>query len=735
MKKLLTLLLLFSCLIIRAQDTLRPKIGVVLSGGGAKGLAHIGVLKVLEENGVKVDYIAGTSMGAIVGGLYASGYTATELDSIFRNVNTEAIVQDFVPRTSKSFYEKRNNEVYALQLPFEDFKLTMPKALSKGMYNNNLLSRLLAHVRYERDFSQLSIPFACVATDLVTGEKVVLREGNLTQSILASGAFPSLYTPMELNGRTLIDGGIADNYPVDIVREMGADIVIGVDVQDGLKELDDLKGMPDILFQISNYSMVEEMPRKIKETDYYIKPDIKGFSVVSFGNGTEIIQRGADAARKFQEDFRQLGQERYVNNPPNYVEKSDEFVDINNIHINGIENYTRNYIYGKIKLRPYQHTTFSKLVSGMNDLNATQNFSSISYEFAADSLYDNCDDLYITLKENPIRRFAKFSIHYDGLYKSAALVNLTQKKMLFKNDVASLDAIFGDNFRYFFNYYVDNGYLWSVGVQSKLNTLNRSIEFNDYVFEDFPELKAFTTKYIDLTNRLYFQTYYRERFRIGLGFEHKFNQVDLKNIRLGKPWLDKSHYFSAFGNITFDTYDDKYFPTKGTFFTAEYKHYFHSSDYNDDFSNFSQITAELATTKTFFKRLSVELKGNVGITIGTNTPTFLNYFLGGYGFESVYNIQPFYGYDFLSLFNDSFIKGSFRIDYEILKKHHLNFSGNYAQIGNGIFEYSDWLDKPEYSGYALGYGYQSVIGPIEIKHSWSPETRSHFTWFAVGFWF
>src|SRR5690606_17092848 len=245
-------------------------------------------------------------------------------------------------------------------------------------------------------------------------------------SILASGAFPSLYTPMEVNGRTLIDGGIADNYPIDIVREMGADIVIGVDVQDGLKELDELKGISDILFQISNYSMVLEMPRKIEETDYYIKPDIKGFSVVSFGNGTEIIQRGVDAAQKFQEDFRKSGLPKYVNNPPNYVEKSDGFVDINNIHINGIENYTRNYIYGKIKLRPYQQTTFDKLVSGMNDLNATQNFSSISYEFAADTLYDNCDDLYITLKENPIRRFAKFSIHYDGLYKSAALVNLTQ---------------------------------------------------------------------------------------------------------------------------------------------------------------------------------------------------------------------------------------------------------------------------------------------------------------------
>ena len=735
MKKITTWLLLLLAFALQAQENPRPKVGLVLSGGGAKGLAHIGVLKVLEENGVKIDYIAGTSMGAIIGGLYASGYTATELDSIFQQVDTEALVQDYIPRISKSFHEKRNDEVYALQLPFENFKITMPKALSKGMYNNNLLSELLAHVRYERDFSQLSIPFACVATDLKTGEKIVMREGNLPQSILASGAFPSLYTPAEIHGRTLIDGGIADNYPVDLVREMGADIIIGVDVQDGLKDLDDIRGMSDIIFQISNYSMIAEMPKKIEKTDFYIKPDIKGFSVVSFNNGKEIIQRGVDAAQQFQDDFSQLGKPEYVNNPPHYVEKSDHIIDINEIHIKGIENYTRNYIYGKIKLQPFHQTTFKKLASGMNNLNATQNFSSISYAFTADSLYDNCDNLYITLKENPVRRLAKFAIHYDGLYKSAALVNLTQKKLLFKNDVASLDAIFGDNFRYFLNYYVDNGYLWSVGVQSKLHTLSRTVEFNDHAFDDYPQLRAFSTKYIDWTNRLYFQTFYKERFRIGLGVEHKFNQVDLKNIRLDKPWLDKSHYFSAFGNITLDTYDDKYFPTKGMVFTAEYKNYFHSSDYNENFSNFSQITAELGTTKTFFDRLSVEVKGNVGITIGKQSSTFLNYFLGGYGFQSVYNMQPFYGYDFLSLFSDSFIKASFRVDYEVWNKHHLNFSGNYAQVGDGIFEYADWIDKPEYSGYALGYGYESVIGPIEVKHSWSPETKNHFTWFSVGFWF
>src|SRR5690606_21374006 len=183
--------------------------------------------------------------------------------------------------------EKRNNEVYALQLPFEDFKITMPKALSKGMYNNNLLSELLAHVRYERDFSQLPIPFACVATNLVTGEGVILREGNLTQSILASGAFPSLYTPVEIDGKTLIDGGIADKYLIDIVKGMCADIVVGGDVRGGLEELGDLKGRSDSLLQSSNYSMVSEMPRKIEEADYKIKPAIRGFSVVSFDSGIE----------------------------------------------------------------------------------------------------------------------------------------------------------------------------------------------------------------------------------------------------------------------------------------------------------------------------------------------------------------------------------------------------------------------------------------------------------------
>ena len=288
-------LLILFCIVTAtafAQEKPKPKVGVVLSGGGAKGLAHIGVLKVLEEAGVEVSYIGGTSMGAIIGGLYASGYSAKELDSIFNEVDADALLQDYTPRSSKNFFEKRNDEVYALTLPFKNFRLGFPAALSKGLYNYTLLNELTNHVRHVRDFSKLPIPFVCIATDIETGEEIVLKYGVLPDAILASGAFPSLYYPVEIDDRLLIDGGITNNYPVEEVRKMGADIIIGVDVQDGLKTRDQIKGATGVLVQINNYQMIEKMEEKRKQTDIYIKPDITAYNVIAFDQGREIINQG-----------------------------------------------------------------------------------------------------------------------------------------------------------------------------------------------------------------------------------------------------------------------------------------------------------------------------------------------------------------------------------------------------------------------------------------------------------
>src|SRR5690606_26005539 len=173
------LMLLATVLGFSQEDGPPPKVGLVLSGGGAKGLAHIGVLKVLEEAGVRVDYIGGTSMGAIVGALYASGYDARELDSIFRTTELTTLIQDDVPRGAKRFQEKENSEKYALSLPFTDFKVSFPQAISGGQNIYNELVRLLYHVKDVNDFNKLPIPFLCVATNMETGEAVLLDRGFL----------------------------------------------------------------------------------------------------------------------------------------------------------------------------------------------------------------------------------------------------------------------------------------------------------------------------------------------------------------------------------------------------------------------------------------------------------------------------------------------------------------------------------------------------------------------------
>ena len=184
-KQFLLLGLLLNISVTAAQNT--PKVGLVLSGGGAKGLAHIGALKVIEEAGIKIDYIGGTSMGAIIGGLYASGYTANQLDSIFRNNDLSQLIQDNFPRSSKSFCEKANQQKYALALPFDNFRVSFPAGISSGIDVYHQLVQLLHHVNQVQDFNALPIPFVCIATNIESGEPVLLNKGYLPEALMASG--------------------------------------------------------------------------------------------------------------------------------------------------------------------------------------------------------------------------------------------------------------------------------------------------------------------------------------------------------------------------------------------------------------------------------------------------------------------------------------------------------------------------------------------------------------------
>ena len=520
---ILTLFLLASFSAKAQNETQQktPKVGLVLSGGGAKGLAHIGVLKVIDSLGVKVDYVAGTSMGAIIGALYASGYSGKQLDSLFQEIDFDNLINDALPRSSTAFNERDNMEKYAVKLPFNNFKIKLPSALSRGQNTYSLLLKLLLHVNEVNDFSKLPIPFFCIATNVENGKQVLLDKGNLTQSIKASGALPSLFQPVRINNEILIDGGVVNNYPIDELRAKGMDIIIGVDVQDELANRDELTSAPDVLIQINNFRTINDMKLKVNKTDIYIKPNIKGFNVVSFDEGYDIIDAGKYAALSKLNGLRELTFEKPLSQKK-LKPKNIDSLKINSVFVKGNENYTRAYILGKLKLKKDKKISYKAFSKGINNLVATNNFDSFEYELKNIKNKEGYN-LIASVNESKVNTFLKLGMHYDDLYKSAALINLTKKRLLFNNDVASLDIILGDNVRYNFEYLIDKGFYWSIGLRSRYNQFDKNISAQLLLDDNqiiITGLNKIDVKLEDQTNQFYVQTLFRRDFALSIGAEH-----------------------------------------------------------------------------------------------------------------------------------------------------------------------------------------------------------------------
>ncbi|MEP1489911.1 MAG: patatin-like phospholipase family protein [Algibacter sp.] len=735
----LCLLVLFSAKGQTNTQETQPKIGLVLSGGGAKGLAHIGVLKVLDSLGIQVDYIAGTSMGAILGGLYASGYSGKQIDSIFRQVDFDKIITDDLPRASQVFYERDNSEKYAITLPFDKFKIKLPSALSRGQNIYSLLSRLTLHVSDVNAFDKLPIPFFCMATDVETGQAVLLDKGDFTQSLMASSALPTLFQPVVINNQILIDGGVINNYPIDELRAKGMDVIIGVDVQDGLLKRDELTSAPDVLIQINNFRSIKAMESKIEKTDIYIKPDIVGYSLVSFDKGVEIIDKGKRATLLKVNDLGKLVS--YKSKPKVSLTPQDSII-IKSSSIKGLNNYTRSYVLGKLKIKSNEKISYNDFTKGVNNLIATNNFDGFQYQL---SKTENKDayNLIAEVRETKTNTFLKLGIHFDDLYKSAALINITKKRLLFDNDVASLDFILGDHVRYNFEYLIDKGFYWSVGLKSRFNTFNKNIsaelllDDNEIIGVGLNKINA---ELKDQTNQFYLQTLFKKDFALSLGAEHKRIEVKSETIMINNNLtedfvFEKTDYFSVFAQLKLDTYDNKYFPKRGMSFNGDVHTYLFASHFNDTFEDFSIAKADLGYAFSISDKIAFNIGTSGGFKMGDNSTKTLDFALGGYGNNLINNFVPFIGYDFLSLTGNSYVKASAIADYEVLKKHHILFEVNWANIDEDIFESGEWFSLPDYRGYGLGYAMETFVGPIQVKYSYSPEAKNSVWFFNLGFWF
>ena len=293
------LILLFLLLLLALNPLSAKGLGYAFSGGGARGYAHIGMLKVLEEYGIYPDYISGTSIGAIVGGLYAMGYTASEIEQVALSLNWDLVLDDTQPRSDLYIGQKRWAPLGSLNLELdEQFRPQLPSSVIVGNNINLELFRLFSPASGVTDFSQLPIPFTCLATDLVTGKEVMFSQGSLMQAVRASLSVPSIVYPFEYEGRILIDGGIVQNLPVTQVRAMGADCVIGFKVNSELRSASELNSLITILDQTVNIGMTRNLDENLSGCGLLLEPDLEEFRATHFRNPTELIAKGEAYARE-----------------------------------------------------------------------------------------------------------------------------------------------------------------------------------------------------------------------------------------------------------------------------------------------------------------------------------------------------------------------------------------------------------------------------------------------------
>ena len=336
------------------------------------------------------------------------------------------------------------------------------------------------------------------------------------------------------------------------------------------------------------------------------------------------------------------------------------------------------------------------------------------------------------LKEEELSTFLQFGIHYDDLYKGAALINVSHKQLITNNDIVSLDFILGENIRYNFEYYIDKGFYWSIGLKSKLNSFEHEVNLN--IFNNNPTATSVSddVNFSDLTNQFYVETLFRKDFALALGVEHKLLKITGEDTDVQ---MENDNFFSAYGELRYDTLDDVYYPTKGVYFRGDAHQYFFTDKKTNIYDPFSIAKAKIGFATKLLPKIYLNLFSEGGFRIGDNTNSSFDFVLGGYGNYFINNYTSFYGFDFLSLAGDGYVKTDVSLHYQFYKKHFLTGSFNMANIDDGLFKDNDWLSMPEHIGYALGYGTNTILGPIQIKSTWSPEIKKVHWFVTFGYWF
>ncbi len=396
------------------------RVGVALSGGAARGLAHIGVLRVLEEAGVPVDVITGTSMGSVIGGLYAVGYTAAQLDTIVRTEDWLRLLTDPVDRRDLAVDRKFTEDHYLVTLPIERGGIKLPKSVVPGQRVSQLLTGLTWSAHPIRDFRALPIPFAAVATDLETSKAVVLDHGFLPDAIRASMALPSVFSPVELADTSVIDGGVIRNLPAQDARALGADVLICSDVTDPLEPRDSIVSLVDVLVQSVSFRVWDSEAVQRSKCDVLILPDVRTFSTFGFARAREVIARGEAAARAALPAITAALARGRVSRPARPARVplvQAESVLVTTVRFDPADLVPGGFLARALGVKPGTWVSRRTLDQRMSRLYATGLFESVGYRL-------DRGDLTVVLRQRSGGRFG-VGLRYDSRYKASVLLSST----------------------------------------------------------------------------------------------------------------------------------------------------------------------------------------------------------------------------------------------------------------------------------------------------------------------
>lgn len=756
-KTILIALLLLATIAMPAQkknkQPRRPKVGVVLGGGGAKGASHIGALKYIEEMGIPVDYVAGTSMGSIIGGLYAMGYSPDELTKLISQLDWSEYIGNSINRPMMSEEVRQRNSTLMVNVPFslesivsKDSKSSFISQLPSAYVNNsslvNLFNDLCVGYQEDMDFNDMPIPFACVATNVVTGEEVVLRSGSVPTAMRASMAIPGVFSPVEIGDMVLVDGGLVNNFPADVLRDMGADIIIGIEItKDKKLTRKDIQSLPQLLGQLVTNSTSGKRKENREMCDVWIVPDVSGFGMLSFTPDAidTLVGRGYKKAAEYHEQLEAIKQrvETAAGGPvhktlhaPKSLNLMENPVMITKIDINGVTELQNSWLVRKGGLTPGSVYTKDDIENALNLYRGTGCFDEITYNVTEiDSLHSDeklADEYELSIHMKPSHpHLIGLGLRYDTDEGAAILLHFGLNEKKFGGSKLST------NIKLSYNPKINVAYTYS-----RASLANFSLAY-DYRNEHFRflmndgnqvNLHAIQHKvsgYVSEFHLLNFNT------TVGASLvSTSFDKVSMEDDSVDSVIFLPNRQIMPFVNLKYDNLNDNYFATHGIHATLSSHIYFEKVNIPhhlpvDLCYSFKAYLTPRDSRLTIIPQL-------YGRSLFGSTMSFNLWNQDGGEMEGRhFDTQlPFIGHTQMrSIFDHSAIaRCDFRIN--IYGKHYLTAMYNVLMELNTYNE----IDLYFTHGAGLKYSYKSLIGPISITGQWTKLDRSIFSaYFSLGY--